>query len=117
MTPQPGVVAAFVAAALVGTGTAVAAIAVHRSGAAWLALAVTASFGVAWALRSTDTPRLGAAFCLGWLVALGFAIAGRPEGDYVLAGDAAGYALMATGFGLVVLGVTSLGRGPAGSGP
>jgi hypothetical protein len=42
---------------------------------------------------------------------LGTALAGRPEGDYVLASDRAGYVMMATGFALVVLGITSLGRG------
>lgn len=103
-------------AALIGAATAVAAIAVHRSGPGWLTLAVTASLGVAWGLRSTGTPRLGAAYCLGWLVVLGFALAGRPEGDYVLASDTAGYVMMATGFALVVLGITSLGRGEVGPG-
>ena len=102
-----------VVAALIGAATAVAALAVHRSGPAWLALAVAASVAVAWGLRSTGTPRLGAAYCGGWLVVLGFALAGRPEGDYVLAGDTAGYVMMATGFALVVLGITSLGRGRA----
>jgi hypothetical protein len=100
-----------VAAAFIGAATGVAAIAVHRSGPGWLTLAVAASLGVAWGLRSTETPRLGAAYCLGWLVVLGFALAGRAEGDYVLAGDTAGYVMMATGFALVVLGITSLGRG------
>ena len=102
-----------VVAALIGAATAVAALAVHRSGPAGLALAVAASVAVAWGLRSTGTPRLGAAYCVGWLVVLGFALAGRPEGDYVLAGDTAGYVMMATGFALVVLGITSLGRGRA----
>ena len=100
-----------VVAALIGAATAVAALAVHRSGPAWLVLAVAASVAVAWGLRSTGTPRLGAAYCVGWLVVLGFALGGRPEGDYVLAGDPAGYVMMATGFALVVLGITSLGRG------
>lgn len=100
-----------VMAALIGAATAIAALAVHRSGPAWLVLAVAASVAVAWGLRSTGTPRLGAAYCVGWLVVLGFALAGRPEGDYVLAGDTAGYVMMATGFVLVVLGITSLGRG------
>lgn len=100
-----------VVALLVGAATAVAAIAVHRSGPGWLALAVAASLGTAWALRSTGTPRLGSAYCLGWVAVLGVALAGRPEGDYVLAGDTAGYVMMATGFALVVLGITSLGSG------
>lgn len=117
-SPPAAVVGGFVAflvfavvAALIGAATAVAAIAVHRSGPVWLALAVVASLGVGWALRSTGTPRLGAAYCLGWVGVLGVGLSGRPEGDYVLAGDAAGYVMMATGFGLVVLGITSLGRG------
>lgn len=103
--------ASLAAACFVGAATAVAAIAVHRAGPVWLGLAVAVSLGVAWALRSTETPRLGAAYCLGWLVVLGVALAGRPEGDYVLAGDVAGYVMMGTGFALVVLGITSLGRG------
>lgn len=100
-----------VASAFVGATTAVAAIAVHRSGPLWLALAVAASLGVAWAVRSTGTPRLAAAYCLGWVGVLGLALGGRREGDYVLAGDTAGYVMMATGFALVVLGITSLGGG------
>ena len=87
-----------------------------RSGPGPLSLAVAASLAVAWALRSTGTPRLGAAYCLGWLAVLGLAIGGRPEGDHVLAGDPAGYVMMATGFLLVVLGVTSLGRGEVPTG-
>ena len=128
--PRPGepgppaeVVGGFVAflvfavmAALIGAATAVAAIAVHRSGPGWLALAVGASLGVAWALRSTGTPRLGAAYCLGWVGVLCLCLAGRPGGDYVLAGDTAGYVMMATGFALVVLGITSLGRGDVRTG-
>lgn len=101
-------------AAVVGALTSVAALAVHRSGPLWLALALAASLGVAWVLRSTDSPRLGAAYCLGWLVVFGFAVAGRAEGDYAVAGDLPGYLLMATGFAMVVLGVTSLGRGRVG---
>jgi hypothetical protein len=121
--PPTEVVGGFVAflvfavmAALIGAATAVAAIAVHRSGPGWLALAVAASLGVAWALRSTGTPRLGAAYCMGWVGVLGVGLAGRPEGDYVLAGDTAGYVIMATGFALVVLGITSLGRGDVRTG-
>lgn len=105
-----------VVAALIGMATGVAAIALHRSGPGWLTLAVAASLGVAWALRSGGTPRLGASYCVGWLVVLGFALAGRREGDYVVAGDTAGHVMMATGFALVVLGITSLGRGDLGAG-
>lgn len=102
-----------VVAALVGAATAVAAVAVHRSGPGWLTLAVAASLGMAWALRTTGTPRLGSAYCLGWVGVFGVALAGRPEGDYAVAGDTAGYVMMVTGFALVVLGITSLGSGAA----
>jgi hypothetical protein len=54
-----------VVAALIGMCTGIAAIAVHRSGPGWLALAVAASLGVAYGLRSTGTPRLGASYCVG----------------------------------------------------
>lgn len=108
-----GAVVAAASSAFVGAATGVAAIAVHRSGPGWLTLAVAASLGVAWALRSSDAPRLGAAYCLGWVAVLGVALAGRREGDYVVAGDTAGHVMMGTGFALVVLGVTSLGRGAA----
>ena len=37
-------------------------------------------------------------------------VVGRPEGDYALAGDLAGYALMAAGFVLVVVGIVGAGR-------
>jgi hypothetical protein len=69
---------------------------------------VLASVLVPWLLRGSMRPRLAASYCLGWLVVFGVAVAGRPEGDYVLAGDLAGYAMMATAFALVVLGVSAL---------
>jgi hypothetical protein len=100
-----------VVAALIGAVTAVASVTVHRSGIALLVVAALASVGVAWELRGTDSPRLGTSYCLGWLVVFGVAVAGRGEGDYVVAGDPAGYTLMAVGFALVVLGIAALGRG------
>jgi hypothetical protein len=69
---------------------------------------VLVSVAVPWLLRGTSRPRLAASYCLAWLVVFGVAVAGRPEGDYVLAGDLAGYTMMATAFGLVVLGVSAL---------
>ena len=39
-------------------------------------------------------------------------LAGRPEGDYALAGDVRGYGLMGVGFVLVALGVASLAARP-----
>jgi len=95
-------------AALTGVVTALAALAVHRSGPAWLVLAVAVSLGVPLLLRGTAASRAAASYCLGWLVVFGVAVAGRREGDYVLAGDLAGYSLMGTAFVLVALGVSAL---------
>jgi hypothetical protein len=35
-------------------------------------------------------------------------VAGRPEGDYALAGDVEGYTMLGAGFLLVVVGIVSL---------
>lgn len=97
---------------LLGVVVGVAATAVHRvttSGLpAGLLLAVVASIAAAWLLRTGVVPRSAAAYCLGWVLVIGFAVAGRPEGDFAVAGDLAGYTLMGTGLVLVVLGVASL---------
>ncbi len=98
---------------VLGAVTALASIAVHRSGLLWLVLAVVVSIGVGLVLRGTAWPRLASTYCLGWLVLFGIAIVGRPEGDYALASDAAGYTLTVVAFVLVLLGVTALpGRRP-----
>ena len=98
----------YLGALLLGALTALAAIAVHRSGLPWLTLAVVASIGAALVLRGTPWPRLASSYCLGWLVVFGIAIVGRPEGDYALASDLAGYTLTVVAFVLVLLGVASL---------
>jgi hypothetical protein len=100
---------------VVGVLAGLAALAVHRSGPAGLVLAVVASVAVAVVLRGTAVPRAAASYCLGWLAVFGIAVAGRREGDYVVAGDLAGYTLMVTAFVLVALGVSALPdrrRGP-----
>jgi hypothetical protein len=107
---------------LLGLVVGVAATAVHRSTAldlpTGLLLAVVASLAGAWLLRTGAVPRSAAAYCLGWVLVVGLAIAGRPEGDYAVAGDLAGYALMGTGMVLVVVGVASLAAGgKADTGP
>lgn len=104
-------------AAVVGAVTSLAALAVHRAGPPWFLLAVVGSLGVAWLLRSGDAPWTAAAYCAGWLLVFGIALAGRPEGDYVVAGDLRGYGLIVVAFVLVVLGATSLGRRAVGGRP
>jgi hypothetical protein len=94
--------------AIVGVLASLAALAVHRSGVLLLVLAVGTSLAAGWLLRGTERPRLAASYSLGWLAVFGVAVAGRREGDYVLAGDAAGYTLMVAAFALVVLAVMAL---------
>ena len=100
-------------AGLVGALVSLAALAVHRSGPGWLVLAAAASLAAGWWLRGTPRRPLAASYALGWLVVFGVAVAARREGDYVLATDLAGYALMAVAFAMVALAVSALpGRQP-----
>lgn len=101
-------------ALLLGAAVAVAAIGVHRMLLAvplvvpvGPVLAVVGSLVPAWAAR-TLRPALSAAYCAGWLVVFGLALAGRPEGDYVVAADLRGYTLIAVAFVLVATGVSAL---------
>ena len=109
-------------ALLLGVAVGVCAVAVHRLSVLGLplglVLAVLATVVTALSLRRSEWPRTGATYCLGWLVVLGVVLTGRPEGDFALADDPAGYTLMAAGFLLVVLGIGALlARAPAGDRP
>ena len=90
--------------AAVGLGT----VALHGYG--WgLGLGVATTAATLVALPGGWWRRLP--FALGWTAVLGAATVQRPEGDYVIASDASGYLLLATG--AVVLGsgfVGLLGR-------
>jgi hypothetical protein len=94
---------------LLGVLVALAAVGVHRSSfPLGLLLAVATTWAVPWWQLRSRWPRTAATYCLGWLGMFAVVVAGRPEGDYAVAGDPAGYALMAAGFGLVVVGVVAL---------
>lgn len=97
-----------VGAGLVGALVSLCALAVHRSGPGWLVVAVVVSLGSAWVLRGAARPRLAASYALGWLVVFGVAVAGRAEGDYVLATDLAGYTMSVVALALVVVAVSVL---------
>lgn len=102
-----------VGAFLLGALVALASVAVHRetiSGfPAGLVLALAASLSTGWALRRLGSlHRLAASYALGWVVLLGFVVAGRPEGDYAIAGDFYGYSLMGASVVMVVAGITAL---------
>ena len=93
---------------LLGALVALAAVGVHRSlFPLGVLLAVATTWAVPWWQLRSRWPRTAASYCLGWLGMFAVVVAGRPEGDYAVAGDLAGYALMAAGFGLVV-GVVAL---------
>ena len=94
---------------LLGVLVALGAVGVHRSAfPLGVLLAVAATWAVPWWLLRSAWPRTAASYCVGWLAMFALVVAGRPEGDYALAGDLAGYALMAAGFALVVVGIVAL---------
>jgi hypothetical protein len=100
-------------AVLLGAAVSLASVAVYRTAVlqipVGLVLALAATFSVPWALVQTPgNRRLTTSYAAGWLAVFGLVLFGRPEGDYALAGDFDGYALMAAGFLLVVIGVSSL---------
>ena len=112
MTGPWGTAGRLAGALLLGALVGVAATAVHRVAVlgipAGLLLAVAGSLLTARHLRRGPLPRSAAAYALGWVVVVGLALAGRPEGDYAVAADVPGYVLMGTGLVLVALGVASL---------
>jgi len=94
---------------LLGAVVALASVAVHREAfpiGAFLAIGTT--FAVAWWLLRSRHPRTAATYVAGWLAVLAVVIAGRPEGDYALANDLAGYTLMGTGLLLVAVALVAL---------
>jgi hypothetical protein len=93
---------------LLGVAVALGALAVHRSTAPFgLVLAVGTTYVVAWWL-ATRTPVGTVLYVAGWLGVLGMALAGRPEGDYVIASDVRGWSMIVAGLGLVVVALVSL---------
>jgi hypothetical protein len=101
---------------VLGAAVALGAVLVHRSAPPLgLLLALASTFAVPWWLLRSVHPRQAATYVAGWLAVLATVAAGRPEGDYLIAGDAPGYLLLASGVVLVVLGLVSFagGRGPS----
>lgn len=86
-----------------------ASLAVHRElFPAGLLLAVATSVAMALALIGSGRPGTAATYAAGWLLLFLLAVIGRPEGDYALAGDTDGVALIGVALGHVVLALASI---------
>jgi hypothetical protein len=104
---------------LLGAAVALAAVAVHRSAfPVGLVLALLTTYAVAWWLIRSRRPRTAASYALGWLAVLLAVTLGRPEGDFALASDVEGYALLIAGLPMLLVAIVSLagGRGPRSGG-
>jgi len=106
-------------ALLLGATTCLAAVTVHRSDAGQvplgLLLGLAATFSAVWALWMSGAQRLTTSYAVGWLIVFGLVLAGKPEGDFAVAGDLPGSLMIAAAFAMVVVGIRSLTR--RGSGP
>lgn len=109
-----------VSVALVGAVVSCGSVVVHRVNAfqvpVGLLLALSTSFVLAWVLRGSDEPRLATSYAAGWLLVFGFVFAGRPEGDFAIVSDLAGYVLIGAALAMILLAVVSWGSRGSGSG-
>ncbi len=90
-----------------GVGVGTLAVAVHGL-AVGSVLLVLATAATAYALPGGFSTRL--AFGAGWLAVAFYASRPRPEGDYLVAADARGYTLLASGVVLLLFCTTTLRR-------
>ena len=97
---------------LLGATVGLLAVVVHRSDLAGvplgLVIAPVATLVVAWSLWGSRSRRRAVYYAVGWLIVFGVLVAGRPEGDFAVAGDLTGYVLIGTALVLVVVAVASL---------
>jgi hypothetical protein len=102
---------------VIGLAVGLASVAVHST---WwgLPLALVTTALTAYAAPSGWPGRLP--FVLGWAVAVGVLAVPRGEGDFVIAGDVSGYALLGFGVMVVVAGFATLpaprNNAPSGAG-
>jgi hypothetical protein len=101
-----------VAAAVLGLAVCFASVVVHRlplaGFPAGLLLAVAATLATAWWLRTSSRPRLTLSYAVGWLLLFALVLQPRAEGDYALASDLEGYALMGAGLVVALVALTAL---------
>lgn len=90
-----------------GAATGLATVALHDL--AWgLPLAVAATVATLVALPAGWWSRL--AYVVGWDAMVAWLTVPRPEGDYLLSQDVAGYAVLGLGLVLLVVGIGTLPR-------
>lgn len=96
---------------VVGAATALATIALHARWW-WLVYAMLTTVAVLVALPPRWWTRV--AFAIGWLLMVGYAVLGRPEGDWAIASDLSGYVVLVAAlvFALAAA-LTSAGPGPS----
>ena len=100
---------------VVGAATGLAAVVVHSTLWGWL-LAVGCVLVVAVALRPgwwTPAWWVRSLFCGAWAATVFALAAPRPDGDYLVSGDAAGYGLLVVALVMVLVGLAGLVRGRA----
>jgi hypothetical protein len=92
---------------LAGAVTGITTVAVHEL--VWgLVLAMAATVATVLALPAGWWSRL--AFIAGWVLTVGWLTVPRPEGDYLISQDWQGYAVLALGMILLVVGLATLPR-------
>lgn len=88
------------AALVVGLGSGIASTVLHNASWGWFLLAAIAPLVTTVALPAGWSRVL---FVGGWLAALVLGVLPRPEGDYLVAADPRGHALLGTGLFLLVV--------------
>lgn len=92
---------------LLGAAVSVATVALHTR---WWGMLVGLAATAAWLVALRGWRRLP--FALGWVVVLVLAAPARPEGDVVVANDAAGWVLLGAGVVVLLAGILGIRRRP-----
>jgi len=94
-----------------GLATGVATVAVHRG---WWELALAVATTATMLLAAPPGVWTRVPFALGYAAVVGLASVPRPEGDYLVAGDLAGYIVLGTAFAVLATSFATI-RGPSQS--
>jgi hypothetical protein len=91
---------------VIGAGGGLAAVLLHES---WWGLLLGLG-AAALTARALSAGGMRFAFMLGWLVAIVYALRRRPEGDYLIPGTPAGYAVLGGSFVVFLIALATLPR-------